>query len=42
MTVDYYNEIKDFIHPNITDNIEHYSDATIIELPPYHGYNSLN
>ena len=42
MTVGYYEQIKDYLHPHINQYINHYRDGDIIDLPPYHGCNRLN
>ena len=42
MTIEFYNRIKDFIHPHINDCIEHYRDRSIIALPAYHGCKTMN
>ena len=42
MTVGYYEQIKDYLHPHINQYINHYRDGDIIDLPQYHGCNRLN
>ena len=42
LTVEYYEQIKDYLHPQINDNIYHYRKGKLMELPPYHGCNRLN
>ena len=42
LTVEYYEHIKDFLHPHIDDNIYHYRKGNVIKLPPYHGCNHVN
>ena len=42
MTVDYYEQIKDYLHAYINQYINHYRDGSIIDLLPYHGCNRLN
>ena len=42
LTVEYYEQIKDFLHPHINSFINDYRNGNIIELPPFHGCNQLN
>ena len=42
LTVEYYDQIKDFLHPHINSFINNYRNGSIIELPPVHGCNRLN
>ena len=42
LTVEYYEHIKDILHPHINDNIYLYRKGNVIELPPYHGGNHIN
>ena len=42
LTVEYYEQIKDFLHPNINSFINDYTNGNIIELPTFHGCNQLN
>ena len=42
MTVGYYEQIKNYLHPHINQYINHYRDGDIIDLPQYHGCNRLN
>ena len=42
LTVEYYERIKDFLHPHVNTCINDYRKGNIIELPPYHGCNHLN
>ena len=42
MTVGYYEQIKEYLHPHINQYINHYRDGDIIDLPPCHGCNRLN
>ena len=42
MTVGYYEQIKDYLHPHINQYLNHYRSGNIIDLPPYHGCNRLN
>ena len=36
LTVDYFNEIKDYIHPNLHKIIKQYKINNVISLPPFH------
>ena len=42
IVAEYYEQIKDFLHPHINDNIYHYRKGNVVELPPFHGCNHLN
>ena len=42
MTVRYYEQVKDYLHPHLIDFINYYRDGDIISLPLYHGFNRLN
>ena len=42
MTVGYYEQIKDYLHPHKNQYSNHYRDGDIIDLPPNHGCNHLN
>ena len=42
MTVRYYEQVKDYLHPHLIDFINYYRDGDIISLPLYHGCNCLN
>ena len=42
MHADYYETVKDYLHPGIHDFIEHYRCGNLIELPPFHGCNRVN
>ena len=42
MTVEYYEQVKDYLHPHISQYIKHYRYENIIDLLPYHGCNRLN
>ena len=42
LTVEYYEKIKDFLHPHINSFINDYRNGSIIILPPFHGCNQLN
>ena len=39
---DYYETIKDYLHPGIHDFIQHYRCGNLIELPPFHGCDRVN
>ena len=39
---DYYEAVKDYLHPGIHDFINHYTRGHLIDLPPYHGCNRVN
>ena len=39
---DYYEAVKDYLHPGIHDFINHYRRGHLIDLPPYHGCNRVN
>ena len=41
MTVRYYEQVKDYLHPHLHDFINYYRDGNI-SLPLYHGCNHLN
>ena len=42
MTVKYYEQVKDYLHPHIHQFINYYRYGDIIDLPLYHGCNCLN
>ena len=42
LRVEYYNHIKDYIHPNLHTFIEHYWNGDLINLPPFHGCSHRN
>ena len=42
LTVEYYEQIKHFLHPHINSFINDYRNDNIIELPPFHGCNQIN
>ena len=42
MTVTYYEQVRDYLHPHIHQFINYYRYGDIINLPPYHGCNHLN
>ena len=35
--VKHYLKVKDFIHPNILCNIDHYRKGNLVKLPEFHG-----
>ena len=39
---EYYEQIKDFLHPHVNSFIDHYRNGNLIELPVCHGCNSVN
>ena len=42
LTVEYFNKIKDYIHPNLQTIIKDYQNGNLITLPPYHGCGPRN
>ena len=42
LTVEYFNKIKDYIHPNLQTIIKDYQNGNLITLPPYHGCGHRN
>ena len=42
MSVRYYEQVKDYLHPHLNQFINHYRDEEIIDLPLYHCSNRLN
>ena len=42
LTVEYYEQIKDYLNPHLSDNIYHYRKGNFIELPPYQGCTHVN
>ena len=42
ITVRYYKQVKDYLHPHLNQFINHYRNGDIIDLPLYHGCNCLN
>ena len=42
MTVEYYEQVKDYLHQHINQYINLYRYGNIIDLPPYRGCNRLN
>ena len=41
-TVEYFNKIKDYIHPNLQRIVKDYQNGNLITLPPYHGCSHRN
>ena len=42
MHVDYYETVKDYLHPNIHTFVNQYRCGNLIDLPPYHGCDKVN
>ena len=42
MTVRYYEQVKDYVHPHIHQFINYYMYGDITDLPLYHGWNRVN
>ena len=42
LTLERYNNIKDYLHPNLHTIIKEHLDNNLICLPPYHGCNHKN
>ena len=42
LTLRYYENVKDYLHPHIRQFIHHYRFGDIIDLPLYHGCNCVN
>ena len=42
LTVEYYEQIRDYLNPHLSDNTYHYRKGNFIELPPYQGCNHVN
>ena len=44
LIVEYFNKIKDCIHPNLQKIVKDYKDENVITLPPFHscGYGTKN
>ena len=42
LTVEYFNKIKDYVHPNPQTIIKVYQNGNLITLPPYHGCGHRN
>ena len=39
LTVEYYEQLNDLLHPHINIFINNSRNGNIIELPPFHGCN---
>ena len=37
LTVEYFNKVKDHVHPDLQTIIKDYQNGNLITLPPYHG-----
>ena len=42
ITVGYYEQVKDYLHPHVNDFINYYRYEGVLHLPLYHGCNRLN
>ena len=42
LTLGYYKNIKDYLHPHISQSIEYYKFGDLIDLALYHGCNRVN
>ena len=42
LTVEYFNKIKDYMHPNLPKIVKDYQNGNLITLPPYHGCGHRN
>ena len=42
MHADYYETVKDYLHPDIHDFINHHRCRSLIDLPQFHGCNRVN
>ena len=42
LTIEYYNHVKDYLHPNLCFFIEDYQKENLITLPPFHGCGHRN
>ena len=42
MTLRYYEQVKEHLHPHLPGFINDYRDGDIISLPLYHGCNRVN
>ena len=42
LTNDYYNQVKDYLHPNTHTFADHYRKGDLIEFPIFHGCNHVN
>ena len=41
-TVEFYNQVKDYLHPNLHTFTKHYQNENLINLPPYHSCGHKN
>ena len=39
---DYYETVKDYLHPKIHSFVNHYRCRNLIDLPPFHGCNKVS
>ena len=37
LTVEYFNKIRDYIHPKLQTIVKDYQNENLITLPPYHS-----
>ena len=42
VTVEYFNKIKDYIHPNLQKIVKDYENGNVITLPTFHGCSHRN
>ena len=42
LTVEYFNHVIDYIHPNLHTFIKDYQNRNLITLPPFHGCSHRN
>ena len=42
LTDEYYNAVKDYLHPNIHKFVNHYRRGNFIDFPHYHGSDKFN
>ena len=42
LTVEYFNKLKDYVHPNLPKIVKDYQNGNLITLPPYHGCGHRN
>ena len=42
LTVEYFNKIKDYVHPNLQTIIKDHQNGNLITLPPFHGCGHRN
>ena len=38
LTVEYFNKIKDYIHPSLQTFVKDSQNGNVISLPPFHGW----